>query len=123
MFQSGPTNRYDGAYLSRINSCPLDVMTGRDKVWNVVCIHINLYEFQEFDQLKLAGGHGTYALINNLDRTIEYFEPNGSGADWLNTVVPVIEQYFAGHLDFMNHKFIPPENVLSIRWSSTNNSG
>lgn len=120
---------YDGAYVSQIS--PHVISSNTTSPWNIVGVHIVLYNVPSLEEFKLVGGHATFALINNDEKTIEYFEPNGTKADWLNTVGPVLESYFKNNYTYYLYTFIPPrqfcpyqgpqqitQDELCANWSS-----
>jgi len=59
---------------------------------------------------ELWGGHYSVVLIDNVDKTIEYFEPNGSSAAWIEPVLPVLRRLLVegGVPRFRNYRLIEP---------------
>ena len=71
----------------------------------------------------LWSGHYTVVLVDYRNRTLEYFEPNGSGVEWLTPVVPVLrgmlEKTFPGWRFVDPADFCPEISVQSLTETAT----
>ena len=86
-----------------------DAQAAAPKTVLVIPIILNLGEYaskrdspasllRQYDRHKdgaddVWGGHYSLLLVDHADRTVEYFEPNGSGAGWVVPVAPVLRAY------------------------------